>query len=162
MTITPSSPSPRHLVLKIDSLNWPAPVLPTKRFRLLLVGDRLGDDRESMLHFAEQALASGMVYFCAWGDGCELVHDLVDVVIIREPEIDVDHVLLTTWHAKETLEEVAWYFAWATQPADAYLQDSEFWLAICVGENEKAERLDSYLTANLTPQNHDLADDYFR
>jgi hypothetical protein len=141
----------RHLVVKVQTLHWPIDIrLPRKRFRLLLVGDRLGNNRDGVLLFAKHAATSGMVYFCSWGTGCELVHDLVDEALVKEQLSGKDSVIMTTWHDKDTLEEVTEYFAWTTIPDDAYLEDSDFWLVICVDNDPAAEWVDGFLTCSGT------------
>ena len=60
------------------------------------------------------ALRSGMVYFCAWGPGCERFHDIVDEVVVEDQmgeRIFVGNnesdTIMTTWHDDEPLHEVS-------------------------------------------------------
>jgi hypothetical protein len=45
--------------------------LPSKRFVALLVADTTHNDVATLSRVAESLLASGCVYFCAWGPGCD-------------------------------------------------------------------------------------------
>ncbi len=56
---------------------------------------------------AEVLLGSGGVYFCTWGNGCERVHDIIEV----DPDPADDSVVMTTWHDDETLDEALWFFS---------------------------------------------------
>jgi hypothetical protein len=55
--------------------------------------------------FAAAAIESGCAYICAWGDGCELVHDAFD-----DAALAADRFVMSTWHADESLP-TALYFA---------------------------------------------------
>lgn len=65
--------------------------LPSKRFVALLVADTTQNDVAPLSRFAESLLASGCVYFCTWGPGCERAHDIMD-----ECGLDIDLVIMTT------------------------------------------------------------------
>jgi hypothetical protein len=57
-------------------------------------------------------LATHTHYFCSWGPDCERFHDIVDEVLMEDDvgeqkfagpnSIDV---IMTTWHAKDSLED---------------------------------------------------------
>src|ERR1700722_14799493 len=65
-------------VIELADLKWPTTLnLPTKRFRLFVAADVTGLSADALADFAWAALCSGMVYFCAWGRGCEKFHDIV-------------------------------------------------------------------------------------
>ncbi len=87
-----------------------------------------------------------MVYFCAWGPGCERFHDIVDEIIADDgvsgrnrflPPTS-DDVVMTTWHAHETLEEALDYFATCTLPTGGYIADSDYRVLVCIGPPEWA------------------------
>jgi hypothetical protein len=54
--------------------------------------------------FAAEAIQSGCCYVCAWGDGCEFVHDAFDYAAIAR-----DRFVMSTWHADESLGEGLWF-----------------------------------------------------
>src|SRR5438105_58263 len=74
-------------------------------FTLLVVASASDEEAALIGQFASEAVASGCGYVCAWGDGCERVHDLFD-----EASIAADHFVMSSWHAKESLPG-ALYFA---------------------------------------------------
>ena len=72
-------------VVQIDSLRWPIDIqIPNGRFRLFVAADVTGLSTKLMSEFAVAAMKSGMVYFCAWGPGCERFHDIVDEVVVED------------------------------------------------------------------------------
>lgn len=74
----------------------------------LLVAARAPADDGTVLRirsFAAEAIAAGCAYVCAWGDGCELVHDVFDDVSIA-----ADRFVMSTWHENDSLAG-ALYFA---------------------------------------------------
>ena len=52
--------------------------LATEHFVCLLASDASQLSTKLVFRAAEQLLASGAVYICSWGPGCERVHDLFD------------------------------------------------------------------------------------
>lgn len=114
---------PRQLVLleadsPADLQNWPT--LPSPHFVCLVVWD--APPRPGLLlGLAQKVLDAGAVYVCAFGDGCERVHDAVDEIIVsdnREP--DDEHAIMTTWHANESLDDALWYAMFTANPPAAY------------------------------------------
>src|SRR5262245_21585380 len=91
---------------------------------------------------AAKLLGNGAAYVCAWGPGCERVHDLIDdAILIFESDPTEDNVILTTWHDNESLEEALFYLLRTTWPAADYfdtcraalviVSDSARWVEIC-------------------------------
>jgi hypothetical protein len=113
--------------------------LPNKRFVALLVADTAQTDVATLLQFAESLLASGCIYFCAWGPGCERAHDIMD-----ECSLDIDPVIMTTWHANESLDEALYFFLRNTWPDEGYSEDGSA-LAITVGSAEWAAQVERRL-----------------
>jgi hypothetical protein len=64
-------------------------------------------------------LDSGCVYLCAWGPGCEILHDAMDdVVVDQELAGAPESTVMTTWHSRETLAEaVEFALLWAVPDA---------------------------------------------
>ena len=110
----------RFSIVTPTQVAWPDSLrIPLSRFRLFVAADTSHSSVEEISAFAEGALIAGMVYFCAWGPGCERFHDIVDEIIADDrvsgrnrflPPTS-DDVVMTTWHAHETLEEALDYFA---------------------------------------------------
>ena len=134
-------------IVEIDHLIWPESLqLPTKRFRLFVAADTTRATTDDISNFAEAALEGGMVYFCAWGAGCERFHDIVDeVVVVSDLEGRRFALPNTTWHAHETLEEALEFFATAAVPSDEYEAGSRFRVVLCVGNPGWAAVADRFL-----------------
>lgn len=90
---------------------------------------------------------SGCLYMMAWGPDCSSWDDSVDFAIIEKHlpnEVPDEAFVMTTWHDKETLEEVFWYaqFGAALSYADAAIEHT---LIVHVGRvDREAEFLALY------------------
>jgi hypothetical protein len=113
--------------------------LPSKRFVALLVADTKQNDVATLSRFAESLLASGCVYFCAWGPACERAHDIMD-----ECSLDMDPVIMTTWHVDESLDEALYFFLRNAWPDEGYSEDGSA-VAITVGSAEWAAQVERRL-----------------
>jgi hypothetical protein len=67
--------------------------------------------------FVLAALQQGMVYCCVWGPGCEGFHDIIDDIVVEDGLSErrvvgatPNDVIMTTWHANESLEEALEFF----------------------------------------------------
>jgi len=117
-------PTDRHLIsvyaTKLD-IDFKKLRLPSKKFILLLACDKRKFHDEAILSLGRAALKAGAVYVCAWGRGCERVHDLVDRA--REeisPNPNQRTIIMTTFHKNERLEEAIWFARYVDWPADSY------------------------------------------
>src|SRR5262245_57257730 len=80
-------------------------------------------------------LDAGAVYVCAWGAGCERVHDIVDEERdARNP--DGPGVVMTTWHQNESLGDVLWFVLKAAIPDDTYLSGWRATVGVAVGSRD--------------------------
>jgi hypothetical protein len=87
----------------------------------------------------------GLIYFCAWGENCESVHDAVDHCDIHRLQ-KVDHIIMTTWHKDETLEEAMFFFQDCVCPAEP-LQDMPYdRFAVSVGRPDWYQRMAQYFS----------------
>ena len=84
----------------------------SRYFQLLLAWDAPDTTPQQLMRFFQPLVERGLVYFCAWGNNCEAVHDAVDRCDIeRMPETrDADYIVMTTWHDDESLAEALWFF----------------------------------------------------
>ncbi|MCB9870138.1 MAG: hypothetical protein H6837_09795 [Planctomycetes bacterium] len=99
-----------------------------------MVWDSLEESVETVSHIAEQVLASGCVYLCAWGPGCERVHDIFDEILVgKDPDPADDSVVMTTWHADESLEDALWFFLRSTSPDERYEDSCRSSVVIVLG-----------------------------
>jgi len=113
--------------------------LPSKRFVALLAADTTQVDVAALSRFADSLLASGCVYFCAWGPGCERAHDIFDGRCL-----DIDPVIMTTWHADEPLDEALYFFLRNAWPDEGYSEDGSA-IAITIGSLDWAAHVDRRL-----------------
>jgi len=143
----------RFAVIEVPDLNWPPRLeIPSKRFRLFVAADTADVSTEDLSNFALAALNRGMVYFCSWGPDCSRFHDIVDEVLV-EDDIgaqkfvgpDSSDTIMTTSHAKDSLEEAIDFFATCAMPTDGFAPDSDFRLVICVANQQWAGQADSLL-----------------
>lgn len=92
-----------------DLAVWPeAFAEPAGEFVAFAAFDATNVSSDDLGGFAAKLVRQGCVYLCAWGPGCERMHDAVDLADINAngPEGTV----MTTWHDDEPLDE-ALYFA---------------------------------------------------
>ena len=94
---------------------------PSPHFVCLLVWDSQEESVATVSHVVEQVLESGCVYVCAWGRGCERVHDIFDETLVgNDPDPADDSIVMTTWHADESLEDALWFFLRCTVPQERF------------------------------------------
>jgi hypothetical protein len=94
----------------------------TKPFVLLLATDATKLSDEQILRAAEQIIPAGLTYLCAWGPDCERVHDLFDRIKWPYEETTqnpLQKLIMTSWHAKESLYKAAWYLKYCAFIAEA-------------------------------------------
>jgi len=133
-------------VVQISQLIWPPPLrLPGKRFRLFVAADTRHCTTAEISEFANAAFSRGMVYFCAWGPGCERFHDIVDEVGAADDLAErkfappgPHDVVMTTWHSKETLEEALDFFVTCAVPTDGYAEHSSYRVVVSLANPEWA------------------------
>ena len=115
--------------------------LPTRHFVAFVASDATSVDISALEEFSRSLLASGCIYFCAWGPNCEKVHDGFDDVC--NPDTPV---VMTTWHAGESLDEALWFFVCDTHPADDYSSTCGAGIAISIGHSDWAEHIRARLS----------------
>ena len=136
----------KYVVVELASLNWPSATrIPSRRFRLFVAANTTSSTTEAIGQFANAALKAGMVYFSAWGPGCERFHDLVDEVIVADNIAsrlftgpNKTDTIMTTWHQHETLDEACDFFINLGAPTAGFEADSYYWVAICVNNSQWA------------------------
>lgn len=116
--------------------------LSAKHFVCFVAWFSNGIEAQTVHRLAEALLRAGCAYFCAWGIGCERVHDLFDEVsfaMYPEPE---ESIVMSTWHDEQSLDDALWYFLNNTWPDDPYFETCRAALAISIGgEREWEERI---------------------
>lgn len=96
----------------------------------------------------------GLVYFCAWGNRCEAVHDAVDRANIEYHHgvITPDNIIMTTWHQDEPLEEASWFVRELASPVHNPAITSFDRFAVAVGNPAFAEKRVSVLRGKPNPR----------
>ena len=105
--------------------------LPSRHLIAFLAANSAGVDSKTLTEFSRQLLRAGCVYFCAWGTDCERAHDIFDGECLT-----IEPVIMTTWHADESLDEALWFFVFSAFPAEAYEVICRSGLAISIGKPE--------------------------
>lgn len=133
-------------LLDVAGCAWETPPV-VEPFTLLVAGSTSPADEALLREFAAGAIASGCRYVCAWGEGCERLHDVFD-----EVSIATDRFVMSTWHSDEELHD-ALYFVLVTaipeqvsKPAESavILAVEDPWIAEVrrlVGDQEELSRL---------------------
>src|SRR4051794_24250383 len=134
----------RFILIEPPSLEWPLDLqLSSKYFRLLIAADTKSLSTEQISRFSKDALTKGMVYCCAWGPGCERVHDSVDDTLVASeilgprlfPPATRHDTVMTTWHNHETLDDALEFFVWNSCPTVSYINESRVWLIFSVANS---------------------------
>jgi hypothetical protein len=123
------------VVLDVDGpQDWPS-VLPweSSKFGLLFVADQVVD----LGTLPDRALGDGLALLAAWGPGCNSVEDVFDETIVgalgEGGQGPADAVIMTTSHARDSLEEAVRYFLDTASPAPAHVEDCLTWVVFPVG-----------------------------
>ena len=97
-----------------------------RHFVLFLALDATSIPDDLLSKLARNLLRNGLINLLAWGPDCERVHDLFDSQ--RDFDETDETVVMTTWHADDSLKDALWYFADLAVVADAYEGKTE-WIA---------------------------------
>ncbi len=130
LELTTPDQLPRHI--KVSS----------KHFGTLIAWDARGATHDEIIAFVKTLIDAGCVSFVCWGSDCERVHDIADEC---DPYKHDESVIMTTWHANESLDDVTWYFLNTMFAMPAFERDFRSSLAISVGSQSRASSLRSAL-----------------
>lgn len=122
--------------MRLPSLaDWPAVLqFASPYFVCLVVADGTTETTDELSAWAARALEQGMVYACAWGDGCDVVEDVVDWAFIARDSGGDRPIVLTTSHRDEPVEAAVDFFITDALPVDAYRTGCSTWLLVEVGQ----------------------------
>jgi hypothetical protein len=114
----------------------------TARFVCLIAWDARDAGVQELSAIALQLLNAGAVYVCAWGPGCERVHDFIDEERdALDPTTTADSVVMTTWHDDESLADTLGFVLVAAIPDEAYVNDCRSTLGIAIGSAQWAAEI---------------------
>jgi hypothetical protein len=127
-------PSSKHLPADLS--------LTTPRFVCLIAWDARNASVDEMSNTAVGLLRQGAVYVCAWGPNCERVHDIVDEQHAGpNPSSDKSGVVMTTWHAKESLAAAIRFTLVNAWPDEFYAENCGSTLGIAIGSSSWAAEI---------------------
>ena len=135
-------------VLSVATIDELAERLPVRsQYFLLLLAWDAPFKTQQLTSFFSPLVNRGLVYFCAWGDNCEAVHDAVDECDIEmESEArSADYIVMTTWHARETLREALWFFKVCAIPNDSIVPADCDRFAVAIGNPDWATEMEKAL-----------------
>jgi len=89
---------------------------PGDGFALFLACDATTLPGDLIAAFAGYCVCRGLFWVSTWGPGCERVHDLFDRADLARNE-PTDGIVMSTWHADETLTEALFLF-WSAFPSE--------------------------------------------
>jgi hypothetical protein len=86
---------------------------------------------ERLAELAQELLDAGCVYMCSWGPDASRIHDVFDEKIV-EAELAgrpyVEDLLMTAWHAEESLDDALWCAVFVAFPPE---EEARAVLAVC-------------------------------
>ena len=123
--------------LVVPSLaEWPGVLaLASRYFVCLVVTDGTSETTGEIASWARRALRQGLDYACMWGEGSEVIHDVIDSEFTALPDHEARPVVMTTSHTAEALEEAADFFMVSALPVAGYRHECTSWLVAEVGQS---------------------------
>jgi hypothetical protein len=107
--------------------------LRSKHFACLIAWDASTVSVAIIAQVARKLLDAGAVYICAWGSGCERLHDIFDEEIVGSDPPATLPPIMTTWHTDEPLDDVIWFLLRTAWPDDVYAETCLSSLGIAIG-----------------------------
>jgi hypothetical protein len=112
-----------------------------KRFICLLAWDARDVQAAAIGVVARQLLDAGAVAVACWGPNCERVHDIIDAAAGQWLALQAAGVVMTTWHAQESLSEAMDATLLTLSPDDASAPGCDAVIGISIGEPEWADEI---------------------
>ena len=133
------------LLLELSDFSQLPQRLPLEgpHFVCLVVCDATNVGAVELGRFSESLLSQGAVYLMCWGPDCERLHDIIDGTIVggREPIPRFDTSIMTTWHARESLDSALNMFIAFSWPDDKFFDTCRSAVAVCVGQPRWCSRV---------------------
>lgn len=114
-------------------------------FTALLLADTRSLSNAAIERVAFSLLCRGLTYLCAWGPGCERVHDIFDSVFIEDGFSRNGRRLMTTWHDGDPLDEALEFFITSAWPLDEDFNVCQS-LVVVVGNDDWQEQVEEHLS----------------
>jgi hypothetical protein len=127
--------------------SWPTEIeLSSPKFACLIAWDAERSDIPKIQLLAKKILNQGAISVSVWGKNCDLVHDIFDEEIVGA---EIDHGILyevmTTWHAREPLEDAAFYLVFCSITFENQESNCGVNLAVSIGNSNYAKILREYI-----------------
>jgi hypothetical protein len=143
-------------LLALDSTRTPyaAPGVVGRQFTCFCAMDARGLSDEALQIFCSTLLRLGCAYLCTWGPDCKRVHDIMDRVVVGDdPPATYVGCVMTTWHAKDCLEDAIDYFLTCTYPDEDYAPNGcGAALIISVGSDDWRAMMAKYVASRTIPK----------
>jgi hypothetical protein len=100
----------------MDSL-FDRPSSLKRQFTCFCASDARKVPADVLAKFCSRLIKMGCAYLCSWGPACERVHDAMDEELMADQPPDTYiGCLMTTRHAKDSLDNALWYLLNCTEP----------------------------------------------
>jgi hypothetical protein len=115
----------------------------TPWFTLFLAWESPDTDPEALTARLRPLVDNGLVYFCAWGEGSEEMHDAVDQIVSEREQAGccLSATVMSTSHPDESLGEALAFFNEHALPSDAEVFANLSRYAVAIGSEEFSRRL---------------------
>ena len=118
---------------------------PSNGFVLFLAANRANVKEQEIVLTAKKLITSGLTYICTFGPDCEKGHDIFDYAnILWEQEHKTEFLVMSTWHAHETLEEALYFCILNAEPKDVKEIESSM-VVLSVGNLEWSKTIQACL-----------------
>lgn len=118
--------------------------LPRGGFFKLFIASEVPQERgDASFEVATYFTFGGCCYMCAWGATCSEWDDAFDYAVII-PRVDASHdfgfpddkahLMMTTWHPNEELDDARWFFTFNAEPCEGFISDCRTCLAVAIGD----------------------------
>jgi hypothetical protein len=137
------------IAINIPSVDVVDVVLPFafQSFVLFLALDARSVSDPVLQQNCRKLLTAGARFVSVWGPDCSRVHDAFDLAALELGLNNGDAVIMTSWHANESLKEAVWFAANAAFPDEAYAAAASALVLILVGPAEWAAEARQLLLA---------------
>lgn len=132
-------------MLSVASFEELADAMPrtTPWFTMFLTWDAPDTDAEALAARLRPLVDNGLVYFCAWGEACEEMHDALDRIVSEREQAGccLSATVMSTSHPDESLGEALTFFNEHALPTDPEVFANLSRYAVAIGSESLANRL---------------------
>lgn len=118
---------------------------PSTNFVTFLIADFDSLAESELGNWTEVLINAGSRYFCAWGNRCEVAHEIFDEECSKF-ESDGESVIMTVDHRSESLDDAIWFALNCAVPAPPYDQNWNAILAVSINDTASLHRVRTIFT----------------